>query len=73
MTMVQDLGSYSEDATKVTSMGIKGKYSIACFSLRTSFAKSKLIPDGRKIKDLFHYKLFQSKIILIHLLIVDHK
>jgi hypothetical protein len=49
-TIVQDLGSDSEDETKVTTMGIKGKSFVASFSSRTSSAKSKVIPDGRKRK-----------------------
>jgi hypothetical protein len=73
MTIVQDLGSDSEDETKVTTMGIKGKYFVASFSSRTSSAKSKVIPDGRKRKTCFIYELSQSTLRLIHLLIVDHK
>jgi hypothetical protein len=58
MAIVQDLGSDFEDETKVTTMGIKGKYSIA--SLHTSSSKSKVIPDGRKINDLFHLQVISK-------------
>jgi hypothetical protein len=53
-TIVQDLGSYSEDETKVTTMGIKGKSYVAIFGSRTSYEKSKVILDGRQRKELFH-------------------
>jgi hypothetical protein len=52
-TIVQDLGSDSEDETKFTAMGIKGKFVVASFNLRTSSAKYKVIPYGRKINDMF--------------------
>jgi hypothetical protein len=73
MTIVQDLGSDSEDETKVTTMGIKGKSFVASFSSCTSSAKSNVIPDGRKKMTCFIYELSQSTLRLIHLLIVDHK
>jgi hypothetical protein len=60
MTIVQDLGSDSEDETKVTTMGIKGKSYVASFSSRTSSAKSKVIPDGRKRNDLFHLRVISK-------------
>jgi hypothetical protein len=49
-TIVQDLGSDSKDETKVTTMGIKGKYFCCKFSSHTSSSKDNVIPDGRKIK-----------------------
>jgi hypothetical protein len=54
MTIVQDLGSDSKDETKVTDMGIKGKYYVASFNSHTSSMKSKVNLDGRKRNDLFH-------------------
>ena len=59
-TIVQDLGSDSEDETKLKTMGIKGKYSFASFSSCTSSTKYIVIPNGRKINDLFHLQ-FISK------------
>jgi hypothetical protein len=53
-TIVQDLGSDSEDEAKVTTMGIKHKSFVASFISCTSFAKTKVILDGMKRKELFH-------------------
>jgi hypothetical protein len=53
-TIVQDLGSDFEDESKVTSMGIKGKYYVASFNFHTSSAKSKVVLDRRQRKELFH-------------------
>jgi len=53
--------SDSEDECKVTTMGIKGKYSIASFSSRTSSAKTKVIPIGRKINDIFYLQVISKK------------
>jgi hypothetical protein len=61
-TMVHDLGSNVEDETKFTSMGIKGKSFVASFSSRTSSSKSKVIPDGRQRKDLFHLRVISKHI-----------
>jgi hypothetical protein len=60
MIIVQDLGSYSEDETKVATMGIKGKYFVSSFSSCTSSAKSKVIPNGRKIKYMFHLQVISK-------------
>jgi hypothetical protein len=54
MTIVQYIGSGSEDETKVKAMGIKGKSYVASFSSRTYSSKDNVILDGRKINDLFH-------------------
>jgi hypothetical protein len=59
-TMVQDLGSYFEDESKVTTMGIKGKSTVASFSSCTSSTKSKVIHDGRQINDLFHLRVISK-------------
>jgi hypothetical protein len=59
-TMVQDLGSDSEDESKITTMGIKGKSSVASFSSRIYSAKSKVIPDGRQRKYLFHLRVISK-------------
>jgi hypothetical protein len=56
MIIVHDLGLDSEDETNITSMGIKGKSYVASFSSRTSSAKSNVIPNGRKRKDMFHLR-----------------
>jgi hypothetical protein len=55
-TIDHDLGSYFEDETKVTNISIKFKSFVENFSLRTS-AKSNVIPDGRKRKDMFHLRV----------------
>jgi hypothetical protein len=49
-TIVQDLGSDS----KVTTMGIKGIFSVASSSSHTSSSKDNVIHNGRKRNDLFH-------------------
>jgi hypothetical protein len=56
-TIVQDLGSKFEDETKVAAMGIKGKSYVASFSLRASFAKAKVITNGRQRNYLFHLQV----------------
>jgi hypothetical protein len=66
--MVQDLGSYFEDETKVTAMGIKGKSYVASFGSRTSSSKDNIIPDGRQRKELFNF-LFISKHANIDILV----
>jgi hypothetical protein len=53
-TIVQDLGLDYKDETKVTTMGIKGKSPVSSSSSCVSSAKDKVIPDCRKINELFH-------------------
>jgi hypothetical protein len=60
MTIVQDLGSNFEDETKVTVMGIKGKYFIASFSSHTYSTKDNVILDGRKGNDMFHLRVISK-------------
>jgi hypothetical protein len=59
-TIMQDLGSNFEDQTKVTTMGIKGKSTIAIFSLCIYSAKDNLILDGRQRKDIFHLRVISK-------------
>jgi hypothetical protein len=54
-TIVQELGSDSEDETTITTMGIKGTSSIV--GSQVSSTNSNVIPDGRKIKELFHLRV----------------
>jgi hypothetical protein len=53
-TIVRDLGLDFEDETKVATIGIKGKSFVVSFSSHTSSIETNVIPDGRKINDLFH-------------------
>jgi hypothetical protein len=50
-TIVQDLGSDSENETKVRAMGIKYKSCVASFNSCTSSAKSNVNLDGRQRND----------------------
>jgi hypothetical protein len=61
-TIVHDLGFDYEDQTKVATMGIKGKSTVVSFSSPTSSSKSKVIPDGRQRKELFHLQVISKHI-----------
>jgi hypothetical protein len=58
-TIVQDLGSDFDDETKVTTMGIKGIFSVASSSCASS-SKDNVIPDERKRNEPFHIQVISK-------------
>ena len=62
------MGSYSDDETKVTAMGIKGICSVASSSSCASSSKDNVIPYENKINELFHIR-FISKHTKINTLV----
>jgi hypothetical protein len=59
-TIVQDLGSDSDDETKVKTMGIKGIFSVASSSSCASSSKANVIPDERKKNELVHIRVISK-------------
>jgi hypothetical protein len=59
-TIVQDLGSDSDDETKVIVMEIKGIIYVVSFSSCVSSLKTIVIPHERKRNELFHIQVISK-------------
>jgi hypothetical protein len=59
-TMVQDLGSYSDNETKVKTMRIKGILYVARSVSCASSSKTNVILDERKRNELFHIRVISK-------------
>jgi hypothetical protein len=59
-SIVQDLGPDPDDEIKVTTMGIKGIFYVSSSSSCDSSSKDNVIPDERKINELFHIRVISK-------------
>lgn len=64
VVVIQDLRSYSDDETKLTIVGLKGKYFVGNDSTIdvscASTSKSHVVPDDSKRYELFHIRVISK-------------